>query len=157
MLQMPETNTVDKQTPQITETNKQEQKQEQQQVRLPAPPNFGEGRYSLAMKEVYQDGMRIFVLSSETAEKIARQFGSDFGAYMREAIVEAKIGKSMSRDGKLTLAETSKVKGCTATPAISIARAIDYCNNALKFGVSVKNTHWKLAQELADWVSSLAK
>lgn len=141
---MPENTTVATAVPQVKETQKVE------------PPNFGDGRYSLAMKEVYQDGMRIFAFQSSIAEKIARQFGSDFGAYMREAIVEAKIGKSLSKDGKLTLAETSKVKGCTATPAISIARAIDYCNNALKFGVSVRDTKWHLAQELDKWVSNLA-
>ena len=146
MLQMPsDTNTV--QTPQTSTIQETKPKQ----------PEFGSGRYSIAMKEVYQDGIRIFRFSPEVAEKVARQFGSDFGAYMRDSVVETKIGKSINKDGKLTLAEASKVKGCTATNAILIARAIDYCNNALKFGVSVRETKWTLAQELADWIDSLAK
>jgi hypothetical protein len=132
-----------------TQSNNQQSNAKQAEI------SFGNGRYSLAMKELYQDSQRIFKLTSDKAEKVARQFGSDFGAYMRDAEVSVKLGKKVNDNGQLTLGESCKVKGCAETFSIAIARAVAYANEALKHNISVVNTQWHLAEKFVKWIDGL--
>jgi hypothetical protein len=117
--------------------------------------SFGNGRYSAVMEELYKDIQRIFNISAEQAEKVARQFGSDFGAAMASQPVSVKYGKKLSDDGKLTLAESCRAKGITATNSIMVARACDWVNTCKNFGVSYTDTQWKLSGLLDKWVNEL--
>lgn len=117
--------------------------------------NFGNGRYSAVMEELYKDLQRIFVIPADKAEKVVRQFGSDFGAAMAAQPVSVKYGKKLSDDGKLTLAESCRAKGITATNSIMIARACDWVNTCKQFGVSYTDTQWKLSGLLDKWVNEL--
>lgn len=117
--------------------------------------DFGNGRYSPLMIESYKDSQAIFGLTEKAAEKLARQIGSDFGAAMRGTIATAKIGKALSKDGKITLAEAAKAKGVTATNALMALRAMDYANGAIKFGFNRNETKWQSVKELADYLASL--
>ena len=118
--------------------------------------SFGNGRYSAVMEELYKDTQRLFGIAAPVAEKIARQFGSDFGAAMANQPVSIKYGKKLSDDGKLTLAESCRAKGITATNSIMIGRACAWANECRQFGISYSDTEWKLTSPLQAWVDSLA-
>lgn len=109
--------------------------------------DFGNGRYSPLMSESFKDAKVIFGLNDKSAEKLARQIGSDFGAAMQNTIAASKIGKALSKDGKVTLSEAAKSK-VTVTNALLLMRAMAYCNEAGKFGFSFGKTEWKLTDEL---------
>jgi hypothetical protein len=117
--------------------------------------SFGNGRYSAAMRELYDDLQVLFKVPEEKAEKIARQFGSDFGAAMASAAVNTSVGKATGKNSRMTLKEAASVKGITATYALSIARAVQWANEAFKNGVSRKDTKWTFISQLAEYVAEL--
>lgn len=119
--------------------------------------SFGEGRYSPVMKELHHDLQSIFRLPSEQAEKIARQYGSDFGAALKSAPVKVSVGKTVNSDGKITLGESCKVKGITVTNSIMVARAVDYANGAMKYGIARNSTTWKPTAELQKIIDAICK
>ena len=136
--------TMDTQTSNATQSTTQQVK-----------PDFGAGRYSALMESSYNDAMAIFGLESAQAEKLARQIGSDFGAAMRSAIADCKVGKSISKDGKVTLSDAAKVKGVTATNALVAMRALDFASQSGKFGFSWRATKWETAGTLKEYLESL--
>lgn len=116
---------------------------------------FGDGRYSPLMRELYNDLVRSFKIDSSIAEKVAIQYGSDFGAYMRQSELKATFGK-LSTNGKLTLGESvAKVKGCTITNSISVARAVDFVNRAAGFEISKLETQWKFSETLRLYLDTM--
>lgn len=117
--------------------------------------SFGEGRYSPLMAESFKDAKAIFGLSDKAAEKLARQIGSDFGAAMRGTIASTKLGKAITKDGKVTLSEAAKQKGVTLTNALSALRALDYANGAVKMGFNRNQTKWSVNKELGEYLETL--
>ena len=109
--------------------------------------DFGNGRYSPLMVEAFKDAKTIFAFNDKSAEKLARQIGSDFGAAMQNTIAASKIGKALSKDGKVTLSEAAKAK-VTVTNALLIMRAMAYCNEAGKYGFMFAKTNWKPSEDL---------
>ena len=103
--------------------------------------NFGNGRYSALMTEIFKNVQTVFKIEPAHAEKVARQVGSDFGAATQNAVVSASLGK-VNKDGKLTLAEASKVKGVTLTNSLFIMYALQWVANAGGFGISYGFTTW---------------
>jgi hypothetical protein len=85
----------------------------------------------------------------KVAERIARQIGSDFGAAMKSAIVDAKIGRSINKDGKVGLSEASKVKGIQMTNALYVMHALNFAGDAGKFGFAWKNTKFSVLENSA--------
>jgi len=134
-------------------TTTQERENQQQ---TSTKPDFGNGRYSLLMSEVYEGLMKLFNIPSKVSEKIARQAGSDFGAAMRTAIVEAKISRP-TKDAKVTLREGSSLKGISLTNPLSLMRALQWIGEAGKNGVSYGFTNWKLTPPLAEYVVECSK
>lgn len=118
-------------------------------------PDFGAGRYSALMEESFRDAQIIFGLSPDKAEKLARQIGSDFGAVMRTQVVDARIGKAMSKDGKVTLSEASKAKGVACTNALSAMRAMSYANDCGKYGFSRGDTDWSVSGTLKEYLENI--
>lgn len=116
---------------------------------------FGSGRYSALMVECYKDSKRMLGLDDEQAIKLAKQIGSDFGAAMRDAVVEAKTSKSVSKDGKITLSEAAKVKGITTTNALTALRVMQYMNEAGKFHIAPANTQWAIVGEFKEYLENL--
>ena len=117
-------------------------------------PDFGNGRYSALMEEVWHDSQTVFKLESEKAEKLARQIASDLGAIMANQPVSVKMGK-VNNDGKLTISEACKVKGITLTNNIYVLRALFYAGDAGKHGFSFGDTIWQPAMGLADILEKL--
>ncbi len=117
--------------------------------------NFGNGRYSALMSECFTDAQRLLGLEETQADKLARQIGSDFGALMREAKVDAKVSKSVSKDGKVTLSEAAKVKGVTTTNALTALRVMQFQNEASKYHISPGNTSWSIVGEFKEYLDNL--
>lgn len=129
--------------PQSTITDKQARK-----------PEFGNGRYSAFIKESWTAAQTIFGLSSEEAEKLAKQMASDFGAHMAKAPITVKLG-AVNKDGKMTLSEASKVKGVIMTDALMAMKALAFASDAEKNGFSYGETAWQPKPELAEYLASL--
>jgi len=117
-------------------------------------PDFGTGRYSALMGEVYDDAQIIFKLTPEKAEKLARQVASDVGAIMASASVSIKLGK-VNKDGKLTIAEAAKLKGVTLTNTLYALKALHFAAEAGMNGFNWKYTQWCPVQGLKDYFEKL--
>jgi len=117
--------------------------------------NFGNGRYSALMEECFYDAQRLFKLDERQADKLAHAIGRDFGAAMKDAKVDAKVGKSTSKDGKVTLAEAAKAKGLTITNPLRALQIMQYMNDAGKYSISSGDTQWKVVGEFGEWLSNL--
>lgn len=116
---------------------------------------FGAGRYSGLMLECFKDAKRLLKLAPEPAHKLALQIGSDFGALMKDAIVAAKVSKSINKDGKVTLSEAAKVKGVTTTNALTALRVMQFMNEAGKFHISSGDTVWAIVGEFKEYLDNL--
>jgi hypothetical protein len=116
-------------------------------------PDFGNGRYSPVMAEMFKDIQRVFGLPAEKAEIIARQFGSDFGRALGNAPVKAAVSGKLSKNGELTLKEAAKVKVIT-TNSITLARLIVALDEARSFGLTHESTY-VLSQTLREWIDGL--
>jgi len=119
--------------------------------------DFGAGRYSMFMGQVYQGCVSLFDLSEKVSAKIARDAGSDIGAALKHSS-DAKIalGK-VSKAGTVTVKDAVAVKGVYVTNPIMVARSIQWIDEAGKNGVSYGLTEWKLIPTLAAYVSDIQK
>jgi len=106
---------------------------------------FGDGRYSRLMENCYDQILVVFPqFNPEQAIKVAKQIGSDFGAAIKHAQVDAKIGKSINSDGKVGLSEAAKVKGVQLTDALYVMHALNFAGDAGKYGFSWKHTKFSI-------------
>ena len=110
--------------------------------------SFGDGRYSSAMKELFQDSQRLLGLSTEQAEKLARSFGAELGRH--NAIAKISYGKA-TKDGKMTLRESCTIKGVTVTYAIALAKLCVITQEMLSFGV--KECDIILRDDFVEWLN----
>jgi len=115
---------------------------------MPKPIEFGDGRYSQVMKELFQDSQRLLGLSQDHAEKLAKSFGADLGRYAPK--IEIKYGR-VTKDGKMTLREASIIKGLTVTYPIALARATVLLQEATGFGVNSFKTV-TLDKQFSEWL-----
>lgn len=116
--------------------------------------SFGDGRFSPAMEEMYKDMISLLGIEPKKAEKIARQFGSDFGAAMRNAPATAKVGK-VDAKGRVTLADAGKLKGVIVTKPMSIKHALQWIDECDKHEISLGHTKWKLNSVLTEYVDEM--
>lgn len=102
--------------------------------------NFGNGTYSAVMAELFRDARNFFPqYSEEQIERLAREFGSDYGRVQR-LITGYKVGAT-NKDGFVSLKDTvATIKGVKETSALSIARIVSKFNDLCKIGVVYKNS-----------------
>jgi len=119
--------------------------------------DFGAGRYSTFMGQVFTGCRYLFKLSETVSAKIARDAGSDIGSAMKHAN-DAKIslGK-VSKSGTVTVKDAASVKGVYVTNPIMVARAIQWIDEAGKNGISYGSTEWKLIPNLQTYIDDLQK
>lgn len=117
---------------------------------------FGAGRYSDAAGEFYNDLQRLFKMSSKGAEKIARQWMSDFGAAMKNERVNASVSGKPTKNGELTLKEAAKAK-VIATLSISLMRLCAYLDEGFKFGLNPTKSEFVLNETLATYIAEMSK
>ena len=128
-----------------------------QEVHAQVKVDFGDGRYSKVMTELYGDAQRLLGLSSKQAEKAARQYGVDLGRYFASAQVEGiNVGnakKSKNWDGQVTLKEAvTKVKG-HLTHALCVAKLCAMLQDAKTYGIT-SYPEVELSQALQDWLNN---
>lgn len=116
--------------------------------------DFGSGRYSPLAFESFKAAKTVFRLEERKAAKLARQIASDFGAAMRDVQVTARLSKSINSDGKVTLAEASKIKA-TQTDALGAMRALQFASEASKAGFNYGETKWTVSEKLSEYFDTL--
>lgn len=109
---------------------------------------FGQGRYSAAMSELYADSGRLLSLSHGQAVKLAKSFGADLGR--QQAVSKIGFGKA-TKDGKITLKESATMKGVTVTFAISLAKACVLLQEARNYGVT--NAEVEIREDMLAWLN----
>jgi len=118
--------------------------------------DFGKGRYSPLMEDSYRVMVKYLKLDEAHANKLAKLIGTDFGQAMQQAEVNGKVSKPTGKDNKVSLSESGKLKGVTATYPLSLKHALQWIDEANKHGVSIGGTQWTLADDLAQWVLDMA-
>ena len=119
--------------------------------------NFGNGgKFSDFMKSMFDDCQTLFGMSPACADKVARNAASDIGKAMKNGQCSIKIGAlGKDGDGKVTIKDSTSVKGVAVTNNIAIARAIQFAGEAGKNGMSYKGTKWALSDKLAEYVAEI--
>lgn len=117
-------------------------------------PDFGTGKYSALMEEVFDDAQAIFKLTPLAAERLARDIASDVGAIMASAPMSIKTGK-ISKDGKMTISEACKVKGITITNTLLALKALHYAAEAGMNGFSFGKTEWTPIKQLSEYFAEI--
>lgn len=118
-------------------------------------PDFGQGRYSALMCEIWRDAQRVLGLSSVKAETLARNISRDVGSALSGSKITIKVGNP-NKDGKLSLKEmVNAVKGVTCTNAILALRALNWANEAGKFGFATGQCQFVVGDILQEYFESL--
>lgn len=115
--------------------------------------SFGNGRYSNLMIEAFKDVKRIFKLTDDHAEKIAKQIGSDYGAAEQIGTIVGKLGKA-NKEMKVSVETSSKVKNVHLTFALTILYAIQFANKSADYGFMSGKTDWKANENLQNALDS---
>lgn len=100
--------------------------------------DFGHGRFSPAMKELYQDAIRLLGFTEKQAHVTAKQFGVDCGQ-LTKGQVTVKFGESVSKDGKRTLKEITEGIKVSNTWAMSIGTVCAQLDKTRKNGLVVND------------------
>lgn len=100
--------------------------------------DFGNGRFSPAMKELYDDSQRLLSFTKEQAHVVARQIGVDAGNLLK-GTVTLKYGSSVSKTGTMTLKEVTESLKMNATPAMNVGSVCSQLDKARKVGLVVEN------------------
>ena len=144
-------------TTQVTDTKPEVTKVTDKQPEVKRIDDFGAGRYSTFMGQVFKGCKSLFNLSEKVSAKIARDAGSDIGSAMKYAAdAKVSLGK-VSKAGTITVKDAASVKGVYVTNPIMMARSIQWIDEAGKNGVSYGNTEWKLIPTLQVYIDDLQK
>lgn len=98
--------------------------------------NFGNGRYSPAMEEVYKDTQRLFGLTDIQAHIVAAQVGRDAGQLNNAKVSKLKVS-SASKDGKVGLKEVVDAVKVTSTFALTICHLCAELDKLRKAGLLI--------------------
>ncbi len=112
--------------------------------------SFGDGKYSKAMKELFQDSQRLLQLSDNHAEKLARAFGAELGRYNLHSKIT--FGKYSSKGNSITLKESATLKGLVVTYPIALAKLCITLQEATQFGYDSK-TQVVLSTNFVEWLN----
>lgn len=115
--------------------------------------DFGSGRFSPAMKELYKDCQRLLGFSEREAHVTARQLGVDAGQ-LSKGQVSLKYGKSVNKEGFMTLKEVTESIKIQASPAMNIASVCSQLDGARKIGLVV--TECTMSPVIMEWVADKA-
>ena len=113
--------------------------------------DFGDGRYSNAMRELFSDSKSLLKITDKQAEKLASSFGAELGKFN----VGAKItyGRYSAKSNQITLKESATFKGLTVTFAISLAKLCVLLQDATIFGLDPEKSVVELKKNWIDWLN----
>jgi len=112
---------------------------------------FGDGRYSQAMKELFQDSKRLLALTDKQAEKLARSFGAELGKH--NAVAKISYGRYSVKSNQITLKESVTFKGLVVTFAISLARLCVCLQDSIQFGFDPQESKIELQSAWIEWLN----
>ena len=118
-------------------------------------PNFGNGRFSPQMEELFDKSQDLLGFTPTQAERFARQAANDAGAVLKNAPAAFKVGTVNAKSNTASISDAAKVKSVTLTYALNIVRALQWIDDAGKNGISYGHTKWKLMPGLQKWVDEL--
>ena len=114
--------------------------------------DFGNGRYSPVMKELYQDTQRLLGFSKEQAHVTSARLGIDLGR-LSSGSASVTFGKTTNKDGMRTVREVCSLKMPNSW-ALSVAVICNGLDGLRKQGLEcVENT---IANTLLEFVNSAA-
>ena len=119
-------------------------------------PDFGNGKYSGLMEIAWHQAMKVYGLTSQVAEKFARQVATELGAAMANEAVKIKLGKVTS-GGKISITETSQLKGIIVTNTILAYKGLLWSAEAGKNGISHGDTSWEVIPQIKEYFNRLAE
>ncbi len=99
---------------------------------------FGNGRYSAAMGELFKDSQRYLGITETQADRLAKSFGAEYGRVMQNSEAKVKLGK-VNKNGAITLGESVKGVKTVMTHAIAIAKIVATINECIPYGVDTSN------------------
>lgn len=99
--------------------------------------NFGNGRYTPVMEELYADTQRLLGFSKEQAHVTAVRIGVDAGQLQSLKVEGLKYGKTISKDGRRTLKEVVKAGKLVNSWAMSIGHICSSIDELRKQGLEV--------------------
>lgn len=111
--------------------------------------DFGNGRFSKVMRELYSDCQELLSIKQEHADKIARQFGADCGRIDKAGIGSVKIG-NLKKEQITLKATIDTLKGVIPTHSILIAKQIELVKALKVHGVSDVSINW--VESIQIWV-----
>ena len=100
--------------------------------------DFGNGRFSQAMSELFHDSQRLLSFTEEQAHVTARQLGVDAGPLLKQS-VSLKYGKSVSKDGKMSLKEVTESGKLNATWSMHVGSVCAQLDAARKVGLVIND------------------
>lgn len=119
----------------------------QQQIVLGA---FGNGRYSPAMHELFNDSQRLLGFTPEQAHVTATRLGIDAGQLLNSKVTLA-FGRTTNKDGHRTLKEITKAVRVPNSWAMSIGTICAQLDETRKQGLVVNDC--TVAPELMKFVN----
>ncbi len=133
-----------------TTTQTEVKPQESKQVEI---GNFGNGRYSKVMSELFRDANNYLSdIDPAKADRLCRSFGAELGRLQAAEVKEIKFGK-LGKNGDINLREVCDSIKVIASPAISIAKILSILDDARKHGMSYKDTKVSLNEGLTQWLN----
>lgn len=99
---------------------------------------FGNGRFSPAMLELFKDSQRLLSFTELQAHVVARQIGVDAGNLLKGQVT-LKYGSSVSKTGTMTLKEVTESLKMNATPAMNVGSVCSQLDKARKVGLVVND------------------
>lgn len=114
---------------------------------------FGNGRFSPAMGELYDDSQRLLSFTKEQAHVVARQIGVDAGNLLKGQVT-IKYGASVSKTGQMTLKEVTDTVKMNATPAMNVGSVCSQLDKARKVGLKVNDC--TMSENIMQWINEKA-
>lgn len=112
---------------------------------------FGNGRFSKVMLELYNDAIEHLELKPEHADKVAKQFGIDCGRIDKAGVASVKVGTLKGKAETVSLKATiDTLKGVIPTHSILIAKQIELVKMLKRHGSEDVSVNW--IKPIATWV-----
>lgn len=97
--------------------------------------DFGNGRYSPVMEELFSDVQRLLGFSPEQAHATALRIGIDAGQLQSLKVEKLKFGAKVSKDGRRTLKEVTQAGKFLNSWAMSIGAICSQLDETRKQGL----------------------
>ena len=119
-------------------------------------PAFRQNRFTAAKMELKGDLQRLFAIEETTAFVITEVVVDQYLKIEQAEKSTATLNVGKERKGEMTVKSLFKAKVAT-TPALKIARACAWCNEAKENGINSGQTEWSLSPELNVYVNDVRK